>query len=281
MISQIEQEKRLHEKLLALFLIMLKYSNKISPLLSLFKTDRNLIKYEVNNIYAKYTKENKLEITNTEINMEMKKLEPVFNHIGKNLVLKESNVLTSLLYMVYHDTYYRTYYELSKVMKLNVKKLTNSIINDSIKQKIQNKTSFERNRINKSKFINKTSNDIKEQLKKDTSIDVINKTIDKNFNVGAYYSQRLVEDQIARRFRDAQMEIFRDTGIEMVRFSAVMDERTTALCESLDEQIFPLESCPEPPLHLNCRSDILPIIQDYNDNNSTETYTEFMQENDI
>lgn len=275
-------QKDLHDKIIVLFLLMLKYSNKISPVLSLFKTDRNLIKSNICDIYSKYTTNDELKMTTTEIRVEIKKLEPVFKQIGKELALKENNVLTPLLYIVFHDTYYRTNYELSKGLKLDVKKLTNNIISQSVNLKVLGKTTFDRNKDNKAKFINKTNNDIEDQLTKGVSIDTMNKSIDKNFNTGAFYSQRLAEDQVTRAFHEAQKLAYINAGIDKVIFTAVVDERTTDLCLGLDQEVFDIEDAPEPPLHLYCRSTLLPIVTDWNETTGNkDTYSKFMQENDI
>jgi len=277
-----QQEKKLHDVIIALFLLMLKYSNKINPLLALFNTDRNLIKSKISDIYAKYTINDEFKMTSTEIRSEVKKLEPILQQIGKDLALKENNVLTPLLYIVYHDTYYRTYYELSKGLKLDVVKLTNSIISKSINLKVEGKTIFDRNKNNKAKFINRTSNDIKIQLTKGASIDTINKSIDKNFNTGAFYSQRLVEDQVTRAFHQAQNLTYTNADIRQVIFTAVVDERTTDLCLSLDGTVFDINDAPEPPLHLYCRSTLLPISSNWDETTGNSgTYDTFMQENDI
>lgn len=56
--------------------------------------------------------------------------------------------------------------------------------------------------------------------------------------------------------------------IEAYQFSAIIDERTSAVCEELDGQIFEKGSFIDrvtPPLHLNCRSLLVPVtsFEDY------------------
>jgi len=276
-----EQEKKLHDAMIALFLLMLKYSTKINPLLSLFKSNRDIVKAAVNKIYATYTKDNRLIMNSKQITAELKRLEPMLKQIGNDLMLKEKDLLSSMLPMVYGETYYRTYYELSKGTSLNVKRLTDSIINKSINQKIEGRTAFDRNKDNKTKFISKVNRDLKEQLRKGVSIEKVNKTIDKNFNTGASFSHRLIGNEIIRNFGNAQREVYANAGIELVLFSAVLDDRTTELCWSLDSKIYPLGEAPEPPLHIWCRSMILPLIPKWNDKQNNESWDTFMSRQDI
>lgn len=44
------------------------------------------------------------------------------------------------------------------------------------------------------------------------------------------------------------------------RFVATLDSRTTPICQSLDGQEFPIGTGPQPPLHFNCRSLRIPVI---------------------
>ena len=52
--------------------------------------------------------------------------------------------------------------------------------------------------------------------------------------------------------------------IQGFQFSAVMDQKTTAVCASLDQKRFRIEDASalvnRPPLHWNCRSILLPIL---------------------
>lgn len=44
------------------------------------------------------------------------------------------------------------------------------------------------------------------------------------------------------------------------QFIATLDDRTTIICGSLDNQVFPVGKGPKPPLHYNCRSLLAPLI---------------------
>ena len=48
--------------------------------------------------------------------------------------------------------------------------------------------------------------------------------------------------------------------IEGLRWTAVLDGRTSAICMSLDGKVFPVDDGPRPPAHVNCRSVMVAVI---------------------
>lgn len=62
----------------------------------------------------------------------------------------------------------------------------------------------------------------------------------------------------------ARLETFRNmAGINFVEWSAILDSRTSAICQSLSGQIWPIDAPhPTPPAHPRCRSMLLPRKND-------------------
>ena len=50
--------------------------------------------------------------------------------------------------------------------------------------------------------------------------------------------------------------------VKKVRWVSTLDSRTTTLCKSLDGQEFDIDKGPRPPAHVNCRSTIVPVLDD-------------------
>lgn len=46
------------------------------------------------------------------------------------------------------------------------------------------------------------------------------------------------------------------------QWSATLDNRTTDICMSLDGRVFALDKGPRPPAHINCRSVMIPVLND-------------------
>ena len=46
-----------------------------------------------------------------------------------------------------------------------------------------------------------------------------------------------------------------------VRMVATLDSRTSSVCRSLDERVFPVDSGPRPPFHINCRTSFVLVLK--------------------
>lgn len=49
--------------------------------------------------------------------------------------------------------------------------------------------------------------------------------------------------------------------VQGYQYSAILDDRTSQICETLNGKIFTKESAPTPPMHWNCRSVLIPITK--------------------
>lgn len=71
-------------------------------------------------------------------------------------------------------------------------------------------------------------------------------------------TQATVTTEVNRVANDMRMDLFRDIGVEKVVYTAVLDDRTTPLCQSLNGRILriddPLVAQITPPNHVHCRS---------------------------
>lgn len=247
-----------------------------------YRQNRELIKSKINQLYLMYSKDGKLDMTSKEINKNMKQLKPIFKQVVQNLTLLEDNELKNLLTKVYKESYYKTSYILATGLNFNLIKLTDKQINKVVNEKIDRKSAFERNKINKTKFINKMIKDIKYNLQKDKPMEQMFNTIDKDFDTGVFYSHRLIENQLTIDFEQAQLQAYENAGIEEVEYCAVLDNKTTKLCESLDGNIYSINEAPVPVLdtHINCRSTLIPYGTDWKKSNS-QTWEEYQTENQI
>lgn len=78
--------------------------------------------------------------------------------------------------------------------------------------------------------------------------------------------EMIVRTSISKAYNQAKLQQYAELGDEIVayQFSAVMDGRTSAVCESLDKKIFkPAEAnYYNPPLHMGCRSLLVPLFRE-------------------
>lgn len=72
---------------------------------------------------------------------------------------------------------------------------------------------------------------------------------------------RTVTNHTATLARIATLEENEDI-IEGYEWVSTLDGKTTHTCQSLDGQIFPVNSGPRPPIHWGCRSTTIPVVKD-------------------
>ena len=82
-----------------------------------------------------------------------------------------------------------------------------------------------------------------------------NAEIDKALRYWAVQVGQYADNSVYR----ARLDAFRISGIERVRWVTQKDERVCGDCDSLDEQIFQIDSVP-PPQHIHCRCFIVPVL---------------------
>lgn len=262
-----DKEKQLSESLVALFLLILSYKDdkEFKKLLVMYKQHREELKDYIGKIYLKCIKDNELNMSYQNINREIKKLENKLKIIGNDLRKQEAVMLSYLLYRVFQDSYYKSIYLIGKYKlgdNSNVSKLSDITINKVIDKKIDNKNNTQRNKTNKEKFINKSKNNIKKHLKAGKSIEDINKSIDKDFNIGVNDSDKLIDNEIGRVFNEALMQSYKDSGIKKVMWISELEKNTCSECSSLHGEVFDLEEAPIPieDTHVLCKCILVGVV---------------------
>ena len=82
--------------------------------------------------------------------------------------------------------------------------------------------------------------------------------------VGAFEARRLVRTEACYIANQAELDGYRQTGIESYEFSAVLDSRTSDLCEEQNGKVYEVTKAVPgknlPPMHPFCRSTTLPVL---------------------
>lgn len=75
-------------------------------------------------------------------------------------------------------------------------------------------------------------------------------------------SQVLAQTATAAIINGVRSEFYRANKriIRREQYVATLDSRTTPICQSLDGEIFPVGEGPHPPIHINCRSIRVPVV---------------------
>jgi SPP1 gp7 family putative phage head morphogenesis protein len=63
----------------------------------------------------------------------------------------------------------------------------------------------------------------------------------------------------------ARNEVYKENAsvIKGVRWVSTLDARTSAVCRGRDGKVYPLDSGPRPPAHINCRSSTAPVLKSW------------------
>lgn len=117
---------------------------------------------------------------------------------------------------------------------------------------------------------NKLARDLKSELTqgfiKGTSVQKMSSNIAKRMENSYKNALRVVRTESAHVLNKAAIMSYADMGVTHIEFAAILDGRTSAVCLSLNGDIIPInEAVPgvnTPPLHPNCRSTVLPVIDD-------------------
>lgn len=90
------------------------------------------------------------------------------------------------------------------------------------------------------------------------SIAKTSRQIRERFNVGKYYADRLVRTETNHFHNEADAMAYEEMDVDKYVFMAVLDTRTSTICQSLDNKVFDLKDRKTgvnyPPMHPNCRS---------------------------
>lgn len=85
--------------------------------------------------------------------------------------------------------------------------------------------------------------------------------------------ERFARTKLTEVMNRGRNQLFESTGVVAAyQYSAILDDRTSEICEGLHGKVFELGNEPIPPMHFNCRSLLIPITkyEDYKADKSVE-----------
>lgn len=115
--------------------------------------------------------------------------------------------------------------------------------------------------------------------------DVIGVLTDEGKKLSDTSLERFARTKTTEVFNKGRMAYFEDTGmVSAYQYSAILDDRTSDICEGLHGCIFEKEDAPVPPMHFNCRSILVPItkFEEYKESGEANNGTQidaFIEEN--
>lgn len=119
---------------------------------------------------------------------------------------------------------------------------------------------------NKDKLINFIEQDLSTGLIRGLSIQKLSKQLMERLGVLYYESERLVRTETNYIQNQAHLKGYETAGQGRYRISAHLDARTSKICQKQDKQVYNIADAivgvNMPPFHCNCRSRIVPVVED-------------------
>lgn len=121
---------------------------------------------------------------------------------------------------------------------------------------------------NKNQLLNYINDDLVKGIIKGSSIQNMSRDLMTRCNTLYYQAERLVRTETNYVMTQGHLNGYKDAGIEQYQFMAFIDGRTSPQCRDLNDITFEVREGQAgtnlPPMHPNCRSTIIPVINKKN-----------------
>lgn len=175
---------------------------------------------------------------------------------------------------IYTENYYHSIFEIQKGFNVgwDIGQIDERKLDKIIAKPWTNDNKTFKDRIWSSK--NQMVNDLHQQLTRtlvlgkapDEAIEALTKYVDKDIKNKKYVAGRLVMTEQAYFHSVSQKEAFNDLDVEEFEIVATLDSHTSAICQDMDGQHFPMKEyepgATAPPFHVFCRSVTVPYFND-------------------
>ena len=240
-----------------------KYSKQIDKIARIQKKSVQTILDEIARIILEYNVADAVMDISIQEKAELKKqMNNLINDVLKGEYESEKDVITSTLYDVAKDSYYSSCYIYGLGVSYKLLPVKQDVLDNIINTKIDGKTYSTRIWNNKNKVAKTLKKEINDFLNGKTDINSISKNIKNKFDIDYNVSNRLVRTEIAKVQCEANEVWANEHNIKKQLFCATLDKRTSKICQSLDGKIYDFDDEDKkiPPLHPNCRSCLIDIV---------------------
>lgn len=161
---------------------------------------------------------------------------------------------------VINQNYYKTMYDtqMGTGYNFNFSTIDNNMINRLLQEPWSGKNYSERIWGNTDILANSLSDILGGAMLSGQGIELTAKQIRDRFNVSKYYAERLIRTETNHFNNEVDAMAYEEMGLDSYVFVATLDNRTSDICQSMDNKVFKYSERAEginyPPLHPNCRS---------------------------
>jgi SPP1 gp7 family putative phage head morphogenesis protein len=244
----------------------------------LFGADLKEFKWDVND-YIRYGEENAVsqawmkELENASARFHITRFEALKLQVQQSMEQAFGNQLDCVdaaMRRIYQDGYYHTAYELQKgfgigwdIAGFDQKHLEKVIVKPWA---VDGKNFSERIWGNKQKLISEIHNELTQNVILGRDPQKAIDAIARKMKTSKYNAGRLVMTEEAYFSSLAQRDCFHALDVEQYEIVAVLDSRTSEICQEMDGKVFPTKDfkagVTAPPFHVFCRSTTVPYFEE-------------------
>ena len=253
--NNIKNEKYWEDRIILKDKLLEKDIKKIEKkLLKLFKATRKEVLNELKIIYA--------DIESTEYaKYQIDSLLASINKAIDNLYNKnEKEIIDGL-----KDIYIEMDKQASIDLEASFNTINNRLIEEVIKTNWSGLSFSERIWEHRRKLALTLKEELSKGLIRGDSLQDISRIMADKLNNSYSNAMRLVRTESCYVMNEATVNNYKDNGIKEYEFMAFLDSKTSKVCRKLDGKKFSIEQHQAgvnlPPLHPNCRSCIVPVVE--------------------
>ena len=178
----------------------------------------------------------------------------------KEVYSQEQKTHTACYSDVLNDSYYKTIYDaqMGTGSDFAFSTLDDNLVESVLSERWSGKNYSQRIWGNTDILAQSVSEIIGGALLSGQSIQKTSRQIRERFDVAKYYADRLVRTECNHFHNQADAMAYEEMDVEKYVFMAVLDTRTSTICQNLDNKVFELKKRHVgenyPPMHPNCRS---------------------------
>ena len=231
-------------------------------LAGVYKKASGTIEKEIANLYVKMLEAGEVSLDMMYRDNRYKVLLDQINTEIIKLGLKEEQATTDMLVKSFKEVFQSTNKRLGVTADWTI--LNDKMAKEVVMANFKGGTFSDRIWDNKDTLRTNLEQAITDTVVGGRSKDIAVKEIRERFNVGYSDADRIVRTETQRVLNDGQKESYTQNGYTKYEYLASLDERTSDICEELNGQIFEFSDAQTglnfPPMHPNCRSTIIPVL---------------------
>ena len=229
------------------------YNQKIEELYAMYRdTGSEYIKIEIDRLNAR-AKITRLQALQDAINVELTKVTHEYQ-----MTLEDTLI----------GLFTEQYKEVSELLGIMAPVINREAIKTIIEYPYAGKMFSDRIWDNKDALVKHIKQTLTAGSIRGDSIQKMSRQLKKDLNVLYYQAERLVRTETNYAMNQGHLKGYADSGVvEKYEFLAAIDSRTSKLCKNQNGKVYKLSDATVgvnyPPLHPNCRSTVIPVLEDW------------------